>query len=110
MKARTNNNKTKQTKFKNNSGPGQPCRCGNSLSNGRSEVCTPVGGKARAVQTGPGDHAASSTVANEALSLEQSSRGVAMTTHYNLAPSLSHTSSPPLCSCCLFRGDLYLYI
>jgi len=67
------------------------------------------GGKSRGVQTGPGDHAASSTMANEDLPLEQSSRSVAMTTHYNLAPSLSHISSPTLSSYCLLHGDLYLY-
>ena len=49
-------------------------------------------------------------MANEALSLEQSGPAVAMTTHYHLAPSLSHNSAPPLCPYDLLHGNLYLYI
>ena len=71
----------------------------------------PVGARFYAlIQTGPGAQTASCAMGARSLSRGQSGRGVALTTHPDLAPRLqeerSSTSTPPLG----LRTLLYLYL
>jgi hypothetical protein len=110
MKARTNNNKIKQTNARITADRDSLLGAATHHRLEGPRFAPRWWGEARIVQTRPGAHPASSIVANEALSLQQSGRGVAMTNHYHLASSLSHTSAPPLCPYGLLHGNLYLYI